>query len=88
MWMKILKWALAILFAIDLIGFGVGYYILTFEGNELLGTRVTGFSVLGLFLVILPIFLYIRYTGKDLNKYLLTQKNIDKMREEADGRKI
>ncbi len=88
MWMKILKRALAVLFIVDVIGFGAGYYVLKFQENEYLGTRITGFSVLGLFLVVMPIFLYIRYKGKDINKYLLTQDTIKKMREEADGRKI
>lgn len=86
--MKILKWALAILFIIDLIGLGTGYFVLKFGESELLGTRIIGFSVLGLFAIVMPIFLFIRFKGKDLNKYLLTHDNIKKMRKEEDGRKI
>lgn len=80
------KKALLILFILDMLGFGVGLYVLKVLKDEFLGHRVIGFSLLGLILVIMPIFLYIRYKGKDLNKYLLTKESLDKMRDKSQGK--
>ena len=85
---RVLNRILLVLFILDLIGLGVGYYIQKFGEDIALGIRVTGFSVLGLFAVIMPLFLFIRFRHRDMNKYLLTKENMDKMREERDGRKI
>lgn len=81
-----LKKVLLILFIVDLLGFGVGFYVLQGLKDEFLGHRIIGFSLLGLILVIMPIFLYVRYKGKDLNKYLLTKENLDKMRDRSQGK--
>ncbi len=81
-----LKKVLLILFILDLLGFGVGFYVLQGLKDAFLGHRIVGFSLLGLILVIMPIFLYVRYKGKDLNKYLLTKENLDKMRDQSQGK--
>ena len=43
--------------------------------------KLIGFGVLGLFLVVFPLFSYYRWKDKDLKDYMLTKENLDKMRE-------
>lgn len=43
--------------------------------------KLIGFGVLCLFLVVFPLFSYYRWKGKDVNDYMLTKENLDKMRE-------
>jgi hypothetical protein len=43
--------------------------------------KLIGFGVLGLFLVVFPLFSYYRWKGKDVKDYMLTKENLDKMRE-------
>ena len=43
--------------------------------------KLVGFGVLGLFLVVFPLFSYYRWKGKDVKDYMLTKENLDKMRE-------
>lgn len=45
------------------------------------GDRWIGFSVLGLALIYLPIFLVYRWRDKKLSDYTLTDENFEKMRE-------
>ncbi|SDR68449.1 hypothetical protein SAMN04515667_0279 [Formosa sp. Hel1_31_208] len=43
--------------------------------------KLIGFGVLGLFLVVFPLFIYYRWKGKDIKDYMLTQENLEKMRK-------
>ena len=43
--------------------------------------KLIGFGVIGLYLVVFPLFAYHRWKGKDFKDYMLTQENLDKMRE-------
>lgn len=43
--------------------------------------KLIGFGVLGMFLVVFPLFSYYRWKGKDVKDYMLTKENLDKMRE-------
>lgn len=43
--------------------------------------KLIGFGVVGLFLVVFPLFSYYRWKDKDLKDYMLTKENLDKMRE-------
>ncbi len=43
--------------------------------------KLVGFGVVGLFLVVFPLFSYYRWKGKDVKDYMLTKENLDKMRE-------
>ena len=43
--------------------------------------KLIGFGVIGLFLVVFPLFSYYRWKGKDAKDYMLTKENLDKMRE-------
>lgn len=43
--------------------------------------KLIGFGVLGLFLVVFPLFSYYRWKDKDPKDYMLTKENLDKMRD-------
>ena len=43
--------------------------------------KLIGFGVLGLFLVVIPLFSYYRWKDKDVKDYMLSKENLDKMRE-------
>ncbi len=43
--------------------------------------KLVGFGVMGLFLVVFPLFSYYRWKGKDVKDYMLTKENLEKMRE-------
>lgn len=46
--------------------------------------KLIGFGCLGLFFVVFPLFSYYRWKDKDVNDYMLTQENLDKMREKEE----
>jgi len=71
--MKIL--GILILFAV-----GTGFY---FRINEdfVLGDRIIGLAVLAFAFVLMPIFLYVRWKGKKLEDYTLSDKNMKKMKD-------
>lgn len=50
--------------------------------------KLIGFGVIGLFLVVFPLFSYYRWKGKDIKDYMLTKENLDKMRENQSRKKI
>ncbi|GAB5564751.1 MAG: hypothetical protein Wins2KO_18140 [Winogradskyella sp.] len=49
--------------------------------------KLVGFGVLGLFLVVFPLFSYYRWKDKDVNDYMLTKENLDKMRQNQKEKK-
>lgn len=50
--------------------------------------KLIGFGVMGLFLIVFPLFSYYRWKDKKVSDYMLTKENLDKMRErEGDKRK-
>ena len=50
--------------------------------------KLIGYGVVGLFLVVFPLFSYFRWKGKDVKDYMLTKENLDKMRENQKDKKI
>jgi hypothetical protein len=49
--------------------------------------KLVGFGVLGLFIIVFPLFAYHRWKDKNLKDYMLTQENLDKMRESQKDKK-
>jgi len=43
--------------------------------------KLIGFGVVVVFFVVFPLFSYHHWKGKDVKDYMLTQENLDKMRE-------
>lgn len=63
-----------------LIAIGTGFYF-RLNDDELLGDKIIGVAVLASAFILMPIFLYVRWKGKKLEDYTLSEKNFKKMRE-------
>ncbi len=50
--------------------------------------KLVGYGVVGLFLVVFPLFSYYRWKDKDVKDYMLTKENLDKMRENQRDKKV
>ena len=75
LFMKIL--GIAILIAI-----GVGFYY-RLTDRIVTGDRIIGISVLASAFILMPIFLAVRWKGKKLKDYTLSDENIRKMRDKG-----
>tara|TARA_Y100000815_G_scaffold248595_1_gene249831 strand:- start:1181 stop:1426 length:246 start_codon:yes stop_codon:yes gene_type:complete len=49
--------------------------------------KLIGLGVVGLFLVVFPLFSYYRWKDKNIQDYMLTKENLDKMRENQKEKK-
>ncbi|PJB12167.1 MAG: hypothetical protein CO119_08125 [Flavobacteriales bacterium CG_4_9_14_3_um_filter_40_17] len=58
---------LKILFFVVLIGITYGLYLI--QNEDAKGDKIVGVSVLMLCFVLMPLFIYHRYKGKDLSRY-------------------
>lgn len=76
-----MKYVIIILFLASFGGILTGY-ILDVPYSQ----KLIGFGVLGLFLVVFPLFSYYRWKDKDVKNYMLTKENLDKMREREKKR--
>ena len=47
--------------------------------NEM-SQKFIGFGVVGLFIIVFPLFSYYRWKDKNLKDYMITKENLDKMR--------
>lgn len=74
--MKILKIITLIAFLTSISSIVCGF-LLDLDYSQ----KLIGFGVLGLFLIVFPLFSYYRWKGKNLKDYMLTKENLDKMRE-------
>lgn len=73
---------LKILAVLILIAIGTGFYFRV-QGEIILGDRIIGVAVLASAFILMPIFLVIRWRGKKLEDYTLSDKNIKKMRDKG-----
>ncbi len=71
-----------ILAIIILVAIGVGFYY-RINDNIILGDKVIGVAVLASAFILMPIFLYVRWKGKKLEDYTLSDKNIKKMKDKG-----
>ena len=49
--------------------------------------KLIGFGVIGLFLIVIPLFTYHRWKGRKVKDYMLSQENIQKMRDYQNDKK-
>ncbi|WP_299556619.1 hypothetical protein [Seonamhaeicola sp.] len=64
-----------------------GLIIAGFASNAENAQKLIGFGVVGLFVVVFPLFSYYRWKDKNLKDYMLTKENLDKMRESQKEKK-
>jgi len=65
-----------------LIAIGVGFYF-RLNDDVLTGDRIIGISVLASAFILMPTFLVVRWRGKKLEDYTLSDKNMKKMRDKG-----
>ena len=65
-----------IILSIVTIGSIVTGFILENEMSQ----KFIGFGVVGLFIIVFPLFSYYRWKDKNLKDYMITKENLDKMR--------
>jgi hypothetical protein len=75
--MKYLIWILFIA-TVGSVFFG---FILDVDYSE----KLIGFGVLGLFVIVFPLFSYYRWKNKNVSDYMLNKENIEKMRAYNDS---
>lgn len=80
--MKFIKIITFIAFITSISGIICGF-ILDVEYTE----KLIGLGVVGLFLVVFPLFSYYRWKDKNIQDYMLTKENLDKMRENQKEKK-
>ena len=51
---------------------------------EISADKFTGFGVVRLFFIVFPLFSYYRWKDKNVEDYMLTQENLDKMKKSND----
>jgi hypothetical protein len=71
-----LKYLIGFLAILALGSISVGYLI-----DKDYSQKLIGFGVVGLFLIVFPLFSYYRWKDKKVEDYMLTKENLDKMRE-------
>ena len=77
-----MKYVLWILFLFILIFLVYGFSIKTPIDSS--GDKYIGLAVLGLFFIWMPLFIYHRYKGKDIKKYMINDETFKKIKDEAD----
>ena len=80
-----MKYFLSIFFLLILITFITGFYVQS--SDEKLGNLLVGLSIMALFFVWMPFFIYHRWKDKDVKDYMLTKENIRKMQEHRKNEK-
>ena len=81
-----MKYFLVILFLSILVTISIGFYVKT--ATPEMGNLLIGISVSGLFLVLMPLFIYHRWKNKNVKDYMLTKENIEKMRDYTEDKKL
>ncbi len=75
-----MKKVVQIVFFAVIIGVAVGYYYK--NAGDAIGDKIIGLSVLGFAFVLMPLFIYHRYSKKDLSKYNLFPHKDDEEEED------
>ena len=80
--MTAIKYITLILFMASFGSIITGYFMESTYSQKLIGS-----GVVGLFLLVFPLFSYYRWKDKDVKDYMLTKENLDKMRENQRKKK-
>ena len=71
-----MKYILTLLTLASFGSIAVGYFVETQFPEKFIG-----FGVVGLFLIVIPLFSYYRWKDRSVKDYMITKENLDKMRE-------
>ncbi len=75
-----MKYVIKILFITIIILVSVGYYFKN-TGDHLTGDKLVGVGILVASFILMPIFIYHRWKNKKVKDYMLTEENLNKMRD-------
>ena len=70
-----MKYLIGLLFLASLGSILAGYFL-----DVAYTQKLIGFGVVGLFIIVFPLFSYYHWKGKNVKDYMLTKENLDKMR--------
>lgn len=86
---KVRRYTIVVLFFIFVGLMIYGMYIANSENIEDIATsrRFKGIAIVGLFMVVMPLFIYHRWKDKKIADYMLTEDNIMKMKAFNDSKK-
>jgi hypothetical protein len=70
-----MKYLIAILFILSIASILSGYFM-DFNYSE----KLIGFGVIGLFVIVFPLFSYYRWKDKNVKDYMITKESLDNMR--------
>lgn len=79
-----MKYLLQLLTLLSIAGISYGFYLR--PENLQKGDLFIGLSLVILFFITMPIFIYRRWKNKDVKDYMLSKENILKMREYNDSK--
>jgi membrane protein YdbS with pleckstrin-like domain len=82
-----MKKLIIFIFFILVITMCVGFYLKYYSDETLMGDRFIGITILAAILVLMPLFLYHRWKNRKVKDYMLTEDNINKMREFSERKK-
>lgn len=82
-----MKKLIIFIFFILVITMCVGFYLKYYSDETLMGDRFIGITIIAAILVLMPLFLYHRWKNRKVKDYMLTEDNINKMREFSERKK-
>jgi len=80
-----MKYVLQFLVLLFFVGISYGFYLRPDTPQK--GDLFIGLSLVLLFFVTMPIFIYRRWKDKDVKDYMLSKENIEKMQKFNDSKK-
>ena len=70
-----MKYIIAFFFIASLGSIITGYFI-----DAIYSKKLIGFGVVGLFVIVFPLFSYYRWKDKNVKDYMITKESLEKMR--------
>ncbi|WP_405208421.1 hypothetical protein [Aquimarina sp. LLG6339-5] len=81
-----MKYVIRILFIAVVALVAIGYYHKN-SGDHLTGDKWVGLGILGASFILMPLFIYHRWKDKKVKDYMLTEENLQKMRNHGEEEK-
>ncbi|MCX7548447.1 hypothetical protein OS188_10840 [Xanthomarina sp. F1114] len=80
---SLIKYITFFFFILSIGSIASGYFL-----DETYSQKLIGFGVIGLFLIVFPLFSYYRWKDRNLKDYMITKESLDKMREYKEGKDV
>ena len=75
-----MKHVIKILFIIVVVLIAIGYYYKN-TGDHTFGDKLVGIGILTASFILMPFIIYYRWKNKNVKDYMLTEENLNKMRD-------